>query len=99
MELLEDDEERFVIQTHYGHREERLKSRIDHADEFIEGAVQTFEKKVANKLKRDKDYRRTEPGENIFSPDLLRILSDVFAQKRNDARVEQNQPEHRKLAL
>jgi hypothetical protein len=99
MELIEDDEGRFVVQTHYGYREDRLNSRVVHTDEFAEVAEQVFEKKAAAKFKRDKDYRRPAPGENIFSPDLMRILSDIFAEKRNEARAEQAQAEHRKLAL
>jgi hypothetical protein len=100
MELLEDNEGKFVINTHYGHREEKLRSRSDHADEFVERAITVFEQKVANKLKRDKDYRQANPGENIFSPALVAILADVRQEKKNAMKAETEMPpEHRKLLV
>jgi hypothetical protein len=100
LELLEDENQNFVVQRHYGHMSERLKHRLDHTNEFFEDALRFFEKKVANKMKRDRDFRRAGPGENIFCEDLFRVLADMFQDRRNEHIAQaHNEPEHRRLEL
>ena len=100
MELLEDDEQRYIIQRHWGHMDYQLNYRLDHTNEFFEEALNVFEKKVSRKRKRDRDFRQAGIGENIFCADLFRILGDMF-QERRDERIAQtqNEPEHRSLEL